>query len=172
MHGLIQLIIYLFDNQPKLLSFIGPLFIANNQDLLGVKSRNFLQKECSKQLEEMNRCNKKCSIRIEGKDKVFLRYEVISTFINTKKQAASVRKELVREVLSKYEFNCNNKAKKIEVSVRYSDSMYQSIALAVAFLYQKCGIARSKSMIDNLNLHNKGSKRRRKKLKERNSKKV
>ena len=84
----------------------------------------------------MNRCNKKSPIRIGVEDEVYLTYNTIPTFANIKKQTVSVRKELVREVLPNYEFDSNNEAKKIEVSVHCSDSMYQSIALAVAFLYQ------------------------------------
>ena len=65
----------------------------------------------------MNRCNKKSPVRIEGEDKACLTHEVMSTFANTKKRTASVRKELVKEVLPNHELDSNNEAEKIEVSV-------------------------------------------------------
>ena len=135
MRSLIQLIVYLFDNYQELLSFIGPLIIANDKDTQRKgKTRMCLQKEYNKQLDEMNRTNKKSPIKIIGE--TCLIYEIISTFANTKKRTAFVRKDLLREVIPDCNFDENEGSEKVEVSVWYSDSVYQSITSAVAFLYR------------------------------------
>lgn len=62
---LTQFMLYLFYKHQELLSFVGPLIIANEKDG-GNKSRRFLRQECNKQLKEMNRSNGLSPIKIQG----------------------------------------------------------------------------------------------------------
>ena len=50
---LVQLMIYLFDNNKEILSFKSSLIVANTEDA-GRTSRKILRTECLKQFQKMN----------------------------------------------------------------------------------------------------------------------
>ena len=77
--ALAQLMMYLFDNNKKL------LIVANNEDE-GNANRKILRRECLKQLKEMSRENKRSPIKIEGRRK--FDYEVITKCANAKKEGS------------------------------------------------------------------------------------
>ena len=78
--------IYHFDNNKELLLFKSSPIVANTEDA-GSTNRKILRAECLKQFQEMNRSNKRSTIKIEGRRTI--NYEIITKHANTKKGSYS-----------------------------------------------------------------------------------